>query len=70
MTVEAILAGLGHRNAAVWRGTVKSLRRVVWCAQDPDLGRVLASLVAWLEADTHQAECRCVACLAARKDVE
>jgi hypothetical protein len=49
---------------AVWRGAVRSGRRVVWLRESDLVGDVLASLVAWLEADEHASDCCCALCLA------
>lgn len=46
-----------------WRGTVRSVRRVVWCFESTALVEVFSALSRWLEADTHRLDCRCRICL-------
>lgn len=47
----------------VWRGAVRSIRRVVWCAESRDLYELFELLDGWLEAQDHRDDCRCRACL-------
>ncbi len=47
---------------AVWRGTVRAIRRVVWAAEARDLAELFELLDGWLEAQDHRDDCRCRVC--------
>jgi hypothetical protein len=51
---------------AVWRGAVRSIRRVVWAAEARDLAELFELLGAWLEAQSHRDDCRCRDCRGAK----
>ena len=74
--VSWLAAELGYRTlrvevarrddgAPVWRGTVRSLRQVMWCCEAVDIGELLETLARWLETDVHRGDCRCAYCLEA-----